>query len=185
MPTQGGCGILPCVAEWTIRSPEPGDAEPLAALHVAVWRHAYRGLIEQPLLDGLDLARSTQRWEQAIEQAQAHGQAGRPGHSLLIALAGDEPVGIIETGPARDEDAPQPVEVLSLNVAPQWHGRGVAQALMEQAAGDADAYLWVLRGNERAIGFYRRLGFDLDGTERYDDVWRSYDQRMQRPPAAD
>lgn len=73
--------------------------------------------------------------------------------------------------------------MLSLNVAGRWHGEGVAQALMEEAVGDSNAYLWVLRGNDRAIGFYRKLGFELDGAEQYDDVWRCFDQRMQRPAA--
>ncbi|WP_446663680.1 N-acetyltransferase family protein [Flexivirga sp. B27] len=163
--------------DWTIRPPAPADAESLATLHVAVWRHAYRGLIEQPLLDQLDVARSTQRWETTI----ARLRSGDLGHTVLAAYVDDQPVGIVEVGPATDERPPQPVEIRSLNVAPRWHGRGVAQDLMAQAVGDADAYLWVLRGNERAIGFYRKLGFALDGTERYDDTWRCYDQRMQRP----
>lgn len=165
------------MTDWTIRPPEPGDAASLATLHVAVWRHAYRGLIEQPLLDGLEVRRSQQRWEQTIAGLHSDGV----GNTALAAFLADGPIGIVEVGPSRDEDAPQPTEVISLNVAPRWHGRGVAQALMAQALGTANAYLWVLRGNERAIGFYRKLGFELDGTERYDDVWRCYDQRMQRP----
>lgn len=154
--------------------------ESLAALHIAVWRHAYRGLIEQPLLDQLESSHSAQRWERTVTAVQS----GKSGNTVLAAFVDAEPVGIIEVGPAQDEDAPRPTEVRSLNVAGRWHGKGVAQALMQEAVGDADAYLWVLRGNERAIVFYRKLGFELDGTERYDDVWRCYDQRMQRPSAA-
>ncbi|MFC6706971.1 GNAT family N-acetyltransferase [Flexivirga alba] len=163
--------------DWTIRPPEPGDVESLAVLHVAVWRYAYRGLIEQPLLDGMDLSRSVRRWDKTITSLSA----GQLGHTVLAAFVDEEPVGIVEAGPAADDEAPRSTELLSLNVAGKWHGRGVAQALTAEAVGDADAYLWVLRGNERAIGFYRKLGFELDGTERYDDVWRCFDQRMQRP----
>lgn len=144
---------------------------------MAVWRHAYRGLIEQSLLDGLDTARSEQRWTQSIAQLEREDFDG----TVVAAFDDDEPIGVIEVGTPRDDDAPRSIEILSLNVAPHRHGTGVAQALMQEAVGDADAYLWVLRGNERAIGFYRKLGFELDGTERYDEVWRCYDQRMQRP----
>lgn len=163
--------------EWTIRPPEPRDVESLAALHVAVWRNAYRGLIEQPLLDGMDLSRSVQRWQHAVTRLQPE----QPGRTVLAAFVDDEPIGIVEAGPAQEDNAPRATEVLSLNVAGRWHGTGVAQALMTAAVGDSAAYLWVLRGNERAIGFYRKLGFELDDTERYDDIWRCFDARMQRP----
>lgn len=152
----------------------------MAALHVAVWRHAYRGLIEQPLLDAMSGERNVARWEATVRQLRTR----ELGHDVLTAFAGDSLVGIIEAGSATDDDAPQPIEILSLNVAGKWHGRGVAQALMAEAVGDADAYLWVLRGNGRAIAFYRKIGFELDGTERYDDVWRCFDQRMQRPASS-
>ena len=38
--------------------------------------------------------------------------------------------------------------------------------------GDRAAYLWVLANNERAIGFYERQGFRLDGTEDEHDEGR-------------
>ena len=44
-------------------------------------------------------------------------------------------------------------------------GTGVGYALFETAIGDRAAYLWVLANNERAIRFYERQGFRLDGTE--------------------
>ena len=37
------------------------------------------------------------------------------------------------------------------------------QSLLAAAVGERAAYLWVLDGNERAIGFYRRHRFELDG----------------------
>lgn len=174
-----GCGILTGVPEWTIRAPASGDVCALAALHVTVWRHAYRGLIEQPLLDRLDVDNSTARWRATVSGLDAGASENR----VLIAVVDGEPVGVVEVGASREADAPYPMEVLSLNVAPRWHGRGVAQDLMARAVGDAPSYLWVLRGNDRAIGFYRKLGFDLDGAERYDDSWRCFDQRMRRPAA--
>jgi len=47
--------------------------------------------------------------------------------------------------------------------AARW-GHGIGYALLETAIGDRAAYLWVLHDNERAIGFYERQGFRLDGT---------------------
>ena len=48
---------------------------------------------------------------------------------------------------------------------PAWWGTGVGYVLFEEAVGDRAAYLWVLAGNDRAIRFYERQGFRLDGTE--------------------
>jgi GNAT superfamily N-acetyltransferase len=167
------------VPEWTIRRPVLDDAESLAALHVDVWQHAYRGLIEQPLLNDLDVDSRIARWQHAVADCTSDGA-----ECLLAAYVEDTPIGIIQVGPAEHGDAPRPTELRSLNVAPSWHGKRVAHELVRRALSDADAYLWVLRGNDRAIAFYRKLGFVFDGTKRYDDVWRCFDLRMQRPAPA-
>ncbi|WP_229856252.1 GNAT family N-acetyltransferase [Nocardioides flavus (ex Wang et al. 2016)] len=50
--------------------------------------------------------------------------------------------------------------------------------LLTEAIGAADAYLWVLDGNERAISFYERQGFALDGATKPEDV--GLERRMVR-----
>ena len=57
------------------------------------------------------------------------------------------------------------LELYALYVRAAYWGTGVGYALFEIAVGDRACYLWVLAGNERAIGFYERQGFRLDGTE--------------------
>ena len=56
------------------------------------------------------------------------------------------------------------LELYALYVRAAYWGTGVGYALFEIAVGDRAAYLWVLAGNDRAIGFYQRQGFRLDGT---------------------
>jgi ribosomal protein S18 acetylase RimI-like enzyme len=52
-----------------------------------------------------------------------------------------------------------------------YHGRGVADALMKEvlavAADGSQAAIWltVFSGNDRAISFYRRWGFQIAGTQ--------------------
>ena len=59
----------------------------------------------------------------------------------------------------------RPAEIQRIYVDQQWHGRGVAQALMSQAfsaagLGNADqVWLGVWENNPRALAFYRKLGF--------------------------
>lgn len=47
--------------------------------------------------------------------------------------------------------------------------------------GDGEAMLWVAKDNPRAVAFYRRNGFDLDGTEQRDPgAPKIVDARMLR-----
>jgi len=61
-----------------------------------------------------------------------------------------------------------PWELRAVNVLEAHHGSGLADLLMEQLAGDEPATLWVVRGNEGAVAFYRRHGFRADGTAKWD-----------------
>ena len=60
---------------------------------------------------------------------------------------------------------PAPLELKRLYVAREWHGRGVAQALMDAAFAAARArsartvWLGVWERNPRAIAFYGKYGF--------------------------
>jgi GNAT superfamily N-acetyltransferase len=64
----------------------------------------------------------------------------------------------------------QPVEVWRFYVGRAWHGRGVAQALMQDALdaaaalGGRSAWLSVWERNPRAIAFYGKCGFADAGT---------------------
>ena len=61
--------------------------------------------------------------------------------------------------------ASRTVEILRFYVASQWHGRGIAQALMRRALDHAETegleavWLGVWERNPRAIAFYAKFGF--------------------------
>lgn len=169
------------MSEWVIRPPTGQDGEAIGRLHARVWKRAYRGLLDAALLDSLDEEARVRRWQSTADQLDEHGVDER-GRRVAAAFVGERPIGMIEVEPASDADAPRPTELLSLNVDEGWHGSGVAQALVTAALADDDAYLWVLTGNERGIAFYRKLGFELDGVERYDPEWKCTDLQMCRPP---
>jgi GNAT superfamily N-acetyltransferase len=98
----------------------------------------------------------------------------------LLAWSGGRLVGFSSTGPGRDDPAEglPPLELMGLYVRASTYGTGVGFALLQEAIGDADAYLWVLDGNERAIGFYERQGFRFDGATKPEDV--GLERRMVR-----
>jgi GNAT superfamily N-acetyltransferase len=141
----------------SIRRAVPADAEDLAHLHLDVWDDAYTGLMPQGILDGrrAKVTERVERWVDILGQE-------RP---TWLAEDADGLIGFSGAGPARDNDVDIDLELYALYVRAAYYGTGVGFALFEQAVGDRAAYLWVLAGNHRAIGFYERQGFRLDGTE--------------------
>lgn len=152
---------MPLPSGVTIRRARPDDAEALAHLHLDVWDDAYTGLMPRGILDDRRdrLQERVERWREILD---AH-------HRNLLAVAPDELVGFACEGPGRDNDVDLDLELYALYVRAAWWGTGVGYALFEETLGDRAAYLWVLAGNQRAIGFYERQGFRLDGTRDEQD----------------
>ena len=141
----------------SLRRAEAADAEALAHLHLDVWDDAYTGLMPQGILDDRRerVDERVERWRDIL---------GQP-HGNWVAEDTDGLVGLACSGPARDNDIDDLLELYALYVRASYYGTGVGFALFEQTVGDRAAYLWVLANNERAIRFYERQGFRLDGTE--------------------
>src|SRR3954451_16569138 len=146
-----------------IRRAVPDDAEALAHLHLDCWEDAYTGLVPQRILDErrepAAVAGRVDRWRQIVDQTEP----------TLLAQGPTSLIGFVMAGEGRDNDVDVPLELKALYVRASWWGTGVGYALMEEAIGDRAAYLWVLAGNERALRFYERQGFRLDGTRDEQD----------------
>lgn len=132
------------------------------------WQVGYRGLLPQPLLDGLCPAQRIPRWTATVRQATW------PGRGTLVADDAGDIVGFADLRPAQDDD-PDAVgvgEIASFYVLPAVWRRGVGRHLMAAAvrtletAGFTSATLRVLETNARAIRFYSHLGWEPDGSTR-------------------
>jgi ribosomal protein S18 acetylase RimI-like enzyme len=152
------------MGEVTIRRAVPGDADQLSEVHVRTWQIAYAGLIPQAVLDSLDILARAANWRRILEST-ARPRTGPQGRTW-VALEGEELIGFSSSGPARDDDAPWPLELWALYVHPRRHGSGAGGLLADAAIGDLPAYLWVLDGNDRAIRFYEKIGFAFDGARK-------------------
>ena len=154
-----------------IRPATSADAPAVAAVHVASWQGAYRGVFPDEVLDGPELAVSRLRGWQRLLDAPAPRTV-----SLVAEDDGAQIVGLFHAGPARDEDAgPATAEVMMIYAAPDAWGTGAGRGLMTagldglRATGFADVTLWVLESNDRARRFYERAGFAPDGAVK-DDI---------------
>jgi RimJ/RimL family protein N-acetyltransferase len=146
----------------TVRHATVYDAASLAAVELASWRAAYRGLMPDAFLDDLSEAEKTADWRQNLLK---HGTSGRK--RVVVAVSDTGVIGLVRVGPIMDEG--EVGLVYLLYVLPAYWGYGVGTALMRAGMnelrdlGMGDAVLWVLRDNLRARRFYERLGWTPDG----------------------
>lgn len=174
---------------YRIRPPRPADAEALGALHCRVWQEAYVGLMAEEAFADLSPERFTRGWrrrlvpEDGVREQTPHlltdGRSAR-GERVAVAECDGALVGFISVGPAREEDGPTDTQLWAINVVADHYGTGVAQALLDEVLADCPAYLWVADGNDRAIRFYQRNGFRLDGATSADREDGLVETRMVR-----
>jgi GNAT superfamily N-acetyltransferase len=154
--------------------PSVDDAETLTDLHLGVWEEAYAGLMPASVFTGRRAGRAArvERWREIIASGSSDN---------LLAWSSDGALlGFSSTGSGRDDpaDGLPGLELMALYVRAEVYGTGVGHALCEAAIGSSPAYLWVLDGNQRAIGFYERQGFGFDGASKPEDV--GLERRMVR-----
>ncbi len=163
--------------DYRIRAATLEDVRPALEMKLEAWRQAYgevRGedffTFHEQQLDG-----QVAWWERGLASGAqffiAENAAGK-----IIGIAGGTPA-IDE-----DRDAGVDIELGMLYVLEEHYGSGLGAHLMEVVLGQRPALLWVLQGNERAIAFYRKHGFELDGTsEELTGSWQGLtEQRMVR-----
>ena len=106
--------------------------------------------------------------ERAYGVAQQAAELADPGIVTLLVESKGEVIGYAQL---REGDVPGcvagpgPIELWRFYVLREWHGQGIAQALMERvraeaiARGAATLWLGVWDQNPRAQAFYRKCGF--------------------------
>jgi ribosomal protein S18 acetylase RimI-like enzyme len=142
-----------------IRAAEPADAGGVAAAHDASWMEAYRGIIPGRELDRMVSRRGPKWWDSAI----------RRGSRIAVLDFGDQIAGYASYGRNRAPSLPYHGEIFELYLKPEFQGLGLGRRLFEGARrqlanhGLTSLVVWSLADNERAIGFYEKLGGLLVG----------------------
>ncbi len=124
-----------------VRPARVHDIGQMARVHVRCWQETYRGLMPDALLDDPGLPAARERmWTRALTDERYRRNRGWMRQLyVLYVYAAD-------------------------------HGTGAGRALLEAVTDSAEpTALWVADPNPRAQAFYRKHGFDADGTARSDD----------------
>lgn len=144
----------------SIRTGTPADAEALAELAARTFRDTF-GSDNRPEDLALYLT-------QAYGPVQQGRELADPDITTLLAGTGHAPGAYaqLRRGHAPDcVSGESPLELWRFYVAREWHGRGLAQALMRRVEAEAERcgartlWLGVWERNERALAFYRKCGF--------------------------
>lgn len=147
----------------SLRPATPADADLIASIHAASWQATYRDLLPAAFLDG-----EVTRERAAYWQARLNAP-GADLHSVVIAECDGAPIGFacVEWQP----DSAWGVLLDNLHASPGHQGIGVGKLLMRaardwaRAQGGTQLYLYVLKGNLAAIGFYERHGWQFAGAK--------------------
>jgi ribosomal protein S18 acetylase RimI-like enzyme len=153
-----------------IRPAVVADAAAVGALKVRAWHAAYADFMSPAVLGALDPAREAVDWAGYLADLPAT-------HRLWIAEAGGVVGGFCRTGPADAEPdlGPGAAEVYGLYLEPVLVGTGLGRELFAHAVGDleergrAPICVYAYPPNRRAIAFYERAGFVVDGVSRLDE----------------
>ncbi len=141
----------------SFRAGTPKDAELIAELHIASWQTAYRGILSDMYLDDAIVEDRFGMWATRL--------ASEAALSLYIQLAEEKSklVGFVCAIPKKDPEKGTLID--NLHVHPSQQGQGLGRKLMQDAARwvvnreeAGSMYLWVYEANQKARGFYERIG---------------------------
>lgn len=126
-----------------------------AYVHWKSWQETYPGLVGEDYLRALTLEKcenAAYRWRD----------------NVLIAKDGGHVVGFSVFGECREEGEENSGEVVAIYVLSEYYGKGIGAKLMRAALErlpQKRIVVRVLKGNSRAIRFYKKFGFRFDGHE--------------------
>jgi GNAT superfamily N-acetyltransferase len=146
-----------------IRTARKSDAEAITEVQIAAIREAYCDLMPADELARLaaDACYRADMWREWSGS-----------WTTLVAVVDGDIAGFVHLEACEDEETPETVgTIASIFVRPNEWGLGIGQALMREAMarsrdrGWVEVYLTVFLGNRRAVDFFERLGFKLNGVD--------------------
>lgn len=158
--------------QWTVRAGEPGDAPEIARINVDAWQHAYRGIVDDAVLDRMLPESRVPGWLRVLALPEpsrvfvAVEEAGKIGAYCAVDAVREA------------EDAHPDLntgELVAIYADPRYRGTGAGHQVHEAAVkhlvdqGFRYAVLWVFQDNADSRAFYEAHGWRHDGVvHRYE-----------------
>ncbi|ABW20254.1 GNAT family N-acetyltransferase [Alkaliphilus oremlandii] len=132
------------------------------------YRNCYERMDAEKIFDAFQIGFSDYRIQLQLSQEafikRFFGPEGNQLENSFIALDGEEPVGLI-LGGIKNFDGLRTIRCGALCIHPDYRGKGISQELFKLhkalavAKGCKQMFLEVIVGNDRAIKFYKNLGY--------------------------
>jgi ribosomal protein S18 acetylase RimI-like enzyme len=158
---------------WVVRRATQADVPGVARVNVEAWRHAYRGIVPDSFLDGMDVARREQGWSRWVAMPS-------PDAVFVATDGGSDVVAYCAVCAVRDAADAHPVrptgELVAIYADPSVLGTGAGHAVHEAgvaalaSSGFRHAVLWMFENNPVARAFYRRHGWTSDGVRKHFEI---------------
>lgn len=146
--------------EIDIRKVKQGDADTLAYIQTESWKAAFKGIIDDEMLEKCtDILKARLMYQRLLDDNKGNG---------YILTVDDKPHCIAYWDKARDSDLIGKAELICIHSLPDnWH-KGFGSKMMDmilediKKSGYSEVVLWVFRDNLRARAFYEAKGFVLN-----------------------
>ena len=151
-----------------VRRAELGDERAIAAVHVASWHYAYDGLLPESVSKSQTVSKRESFWGSYIADLS---------NWPVVVLETDKGInGFASAIPARDRDVDSSTVselaaiYLHSTACSKCFGTVLLRCCWEEALSRnyTKMILWILENNEKALSFYRKFGFEHDGTSKYE-----------------
>lgn len=133
------------------------DAKPIAELHNAAAREAFKSMIGDVPIADVPLDKRQAFWREAIEYSEPQVQ---------VVLDDEKIIGFVGFDRSRDKGTPPTMgEIWAIYVASAYWGKGAGVALWDAAReglqdeGCTHVSVWVPLANDRAMRFHELAGF--------------------------
>ncbi len=145
-----------------IRQATEADVRQIAEIIIEDWQTAYRGIMDDDLLDSLCVE---QEYQKDLRRYREY----------MVAVEQDEVLGLAWN--KEIDDGAADCEVIALYVRYSERNKGIGRALMQnamdgfRASGKKTMIVWCLRENHESRKFYEKMGgkADREGTHRWGD----------------
>ena len=164
-----------------IRLATINDVDEITNVHIASWQSAYKRLISDEVLSNPDREARKKMWSTAIQQYP---------QETIVATEGNQIIGFSNFGNCRDNKGDEnTAEIRAIYLLEPYWRKGVGSVVLERsiktisASGYTALVLWILKTNSRAISFYKKHGFKIDGHEKTETHWgvELNEIRMSKP----
>ncbi len=148
-----------------IREVSPSDAYDVATVHVLSWQAAYKDIIPDEYLSGLDIEKRSVHFAKDFEKYKDITY-------YFVAELDGKIIGNLAVSKCRDDDKPDAGEIIGIYLLSSYWGMGYGKQMMDFGInklcelGYSEFCLWVLEENIRTRKFYKKYGFVFDGTKK-------------------